>query len=115
LQKKSPRSRGVQLLAVFGGWMALAAAGGALAGSLYDLVLMDVQMPKMDGLEAARHIRAAETESGAGRTRMIALTADAQEEDRDAVLAAGLDGLLVKPLDRGRLCEALDATLVQQL
>jgi PAS domain S-box-containing protein len=83
-------------------WLA-ARAGGAP----YDLVLMDVQMPVMDGLEAARRIRAAEADSGAARTRMLALTANAQSEDRDAALAAGMDGLLVKPLDRERLRDAL--------
>jgi signal transduction histidine kinase/CheY-like chemotaxis protein len=83
------------------------------AGAPYDLVLMDVQMPGMDGLEAARRIRAAETqreaqgESRFPRTRILALTANAQSEDREACLAAGMDGLLVKPLDRERLCEAL--------
>ena len=79
------------------------------AGSPYDLVLMDVQMPGMDGLEAARRIRAAETQAGDKPTRMLALTANAQTEDRDAALDAGLDGLLVKPLDRERLREVLDA------
>jgi signal transduction histidine kinase/CheY-like chemotaxis protein len=82
------------------------------AGAPYDLVLMDVQMPGMDGLEAARRIRAAEAQDqkdGSARTRMLALTANAQSEDREACLAAGMDGLLVKPLDRERLCEALAA------
>jgi signal transduction histidine kinase/DNA-binding response OmpR family regulator len=85
------------------------------AGAPYDLVLMDVQMPGVDGLEAARRIRAAETQregqdqGGSPHTRMLALTANAQSEDREACLAAGMDGLLVKPLDRERLCEALAA------
>jgi signal transduction histidine kinase/CheY-like chemotaxis protein len=79
------------------------------AGQPYDLVLMDVQMPGMDGLEAARRIRAAETQAGDQPTRMLALTANAQSEDRDACLAAGMDGLLVKPLDRERLREAFEA------
>jgi CheY-like chemotaxis protein len=70
---------------------------------------MDVQMPVMDGLEAARRIRTAEAESNAPRTRILALTANAQSDDRDAALAAGMDGLLVKPLDRERLSEALEA------
>jgi CheY-like chemotaxis protein len=84
-------------------------AAARAAGAPYDLVLMDVQMPGMDGLEAARRIRAAEAEAGAKRTRMLALTANAQTEDREACLAAGMDGLLVKPLDRERLREALAA------
>jgi CheY-like chemotaxis protein len=72
---------------------------------------MDVQMPGLDGLEAARRIRAAESEAESSAekrpVRMIALTANASEEDRSACLAAGLDGLLVKPLDRERLCETI--------
>ena len=78
------------------------------AGNPYDLLLMDVQMPGIDGLEAARRIRAAEADSGAPRTRIFALTANAQAEDREACLAAGMDGFLVKPLDRERLREAID-------
>jgi PAS domain S-box-containing protein len=85
-------------------WLAARAAC-----SPYDLVLMDVQMPVMDGLEAARRIRAAEAETDSGHTRILALTATAQSEDREACLAAGMDGLLVKPLDRERLREALEA------
>ncbi len=85
-------------------WLAARASG-----SPYDLVLMDVQMPGMDGLEAARRIRAAEAQAGDKPTRMLALTANVQIEDREAALAAGLDGLLVKPLDRERLREVLEA------
>ena len=66
-------------------------------------------MPGMDGLEAARRIRAAEAQADSPRTRMLALTANAQSEDREACLAAGMDAMLVKPLDRERLREALDA------
>jgi signal transduction histidine kinase/CheY-like chemotaxis protein len=87
-------------------WLAARAAG-----SPYDLVLMDVQMPGMDGMDAARSIRAAEAQAGDKRTRMLALTANAQSEDREAALDAGLDGLLVKPLDRERLREVLQATV----
>jgi CheY-like chemotaxis protein len=80
------------------------------AGSPYDLVLMDVQMPVMDGLEAARRIRALETEPEFGEkpTPVIALTANAFAEDREAALDAGMNGLLVKPLDRERLRETLE-------
>ena len=84
-------------------------AAARAAGKPYDLVLMDVQMPGMDGLQAARRIRAAETQAGDRPVRMLALTANAQSEDRDACLAAGMDGLLVKPLERERLREELDA------
>ena len=83
-------------------------AAARAAGQPYDLVLMDVQMPGMDGLEAARRIRAAEAQAGDRPTRMLALTANAQAEDRAECLAAGMDGLLVKPLDRERVREALE-------
>jgi CheY-like chemotaxis protein len=78
-------------------------------GAPYDLVLMDMHMPGVDGLEAARRIRAAETERDDPATPIIALTANAFAEDREACLAAGMDGFLVKPLDRERLAAALDA------
>ena len=77
------------------------------AGSPFDLILMDLQMPHLDGLEAARRIRAAEIDLGQRPTPIFALTANVLAEDRDAALAAGMDGWLVKPLDRERLQEAL--------
>jgi CheY-like chemotaxis protein len=78
-------------------------------GAPYDLVLMDMHMPGVDGLEAARRIRAAEAERNDRPTPIIALTANAFAEDREACLAAGMDGFLVKPLERDRLAAALDA------
>jgi CheY-like chemotaxis protein len=75
------------------------------AGTPYDLVLMDLHMPVTDGIAATRRIRAAEAEGA--RTTIIALTADVLSEDRDTCLAAGMDGLLTKPLDRERLAEVL--------
>jgi signal transduction histidine kinase/DNA-binding response OmpR family regulator len=85
-------------------WLA-ARAGGAP----FDRVLMDLHMPGMDGLEATRQIRAMETDADAARTPILALTANASAEDRDACLAAGMDGFLIKPLDRERLAAALAA------
>jgi len=76
----------------------------------FDRVLMDLHMPDMDGLEATRRIRTIEAETGALRTPILALTANASAEDRDACLEAGMDGFLVKPLDRERLAAALTAS-----
>jgi CheY-like chemotaxis protein len=79
------------------------------AGTPFDLVLMDVQMPEMDGIEAARRMRHEEAEGLLARTPIIALTANAFAEDREACLAAGMDDILMKPLDRDRLTQALAA------
>jgi signal transduction histidine kinase/CheY-like chemotaxis protein len=77
------------------------------AEAAFDLILMDVHMPDVDGLEAARQIREAEAGRGGPRTPIVALTANAFAEDRDACLSAGMDGFLVKPLERERLVAAL--------
>jgi signal transduction histidine kinase/CheY-like chemotaxis protein len=88
---------------------------GETADGRFDLVLMDVHMPGSDGIAATRHIRALEAERGARRTPIIALTANALDEDRDACLAAGMDGFLTKPLDRERLAAALEMASTKAL
>ncbi|MGO3930020.1 ATP-binding protein [Rhodopseudomonas pseudopalustris] len=76
-------------------------------GAPFDLVLMDVQMPLLDGIAASRQIRTYEAERQSRRTPILALTANSLAEDRAACLAAGMDGFLVKPLDRDRLVGVL--------
>ena len=71
----------------------------------YDVVLMDVQMPEMDGLEATRRI-AARWPAGE-RPRIVAMTANAMQGDREACLAAGMDDYVVKPIRVDALVEAL--------
>jgi signal transduction histidine kinase/DNA-binding response OmpR family regulator len=71
----------------------------------YDVVLMDVQMPDMDGLEAARRI--CEQWQAARRPRIIAMTANAMQGDREQCLDAGMDDYLTKPIRVERLVEAL--------
>jgi signal transduction histidine kinase/CheY-like chemotaxis protein len=77
------------------------------AGAPYDLVLMDIQMPQLDGIETTRRIRAGEASRPGGRTPILALTANTLVEDRYACFEAGMDGFLIKPLDREKLTEAL--------
>jgi CheY-like chemotaxis protein len=68
---------------------------------------MDIQMPQLDGIAAARRIRAHEAGQAGPRTPILALTANALADDRVACLESGMDGFLVKPLDREKLVEAL--------
>jgi PAS domain S-box-containing protein len=77
------------------------------AGTPYDLILMDIQMPRLDGIEVAKRIRAGEAGQPGRRTPILALTANALVEDRYACFEAGMDGFLIKPLDREKLEEAL--------
>ena len=84
-----------------------ACLAAATAEHPYDLLLMDLQMPGGDGVEAVRRIRTLEAERRAPRLPVFALTANAFEEDRAACLAAGMDGFLVKPLERAQLLEVL--------
>jgi CheY-like chemotaxis protein len=77
------------------------------AGTPYDLILMDIQMPQLDGIEATRRIRAREAGQAGRPTPILALTANTLVEDRYACFEAGMDGFLVKPLDRDKLADAL--------
>jgi CheY-like chemotaxis protein/nitrogen-specific signal transduction histidine kinase len=86
-----------------------ARAVAAFAECDWDLVLMDVQMPVMDGPSAARAIRAAEAASGATPTPIIALTANAMSHQVEAYRAAGMDGILAKPIEVAQLYAALAA------
>ena len=81
------------------------------AGSAFDLVLMDLQMPEVDGLAATRAIRAQEQAAGRARVPIIALSASVLEEDHATALAAGMDGFAHKPLDLQRLCAEMARVL----
>jgi signal transduction histidine kinase/CheY-like chemotaxis protein len=85
-----------------------AEAVAALEREPFDLVLMDLQMPGMSGLDATAAIRKRETTTG-GHVRIIAMTARAMASDREQCLAAGMDGYLSKPIDRTLLFEAVEA------
>jgi PAS domain S-box-containing protein len=77
----------------------------AMLDGRYDLLLTDIHMPGMDGIEAARVIRAGEARSGHERTPIVALTADALEDGKRACREAGMDGFLTKPVDPAELEE----------
>ncbi|ABK42825.1 periplasmic sensor hybrid histidine kinase [Magnetococcus marinus MC-1] len=73
----------------------------------YDLILMDIQMPEMDGLSATRTLRSWEREQGTPRTPVLALTAHAFREDREASIEAGCDGHLTKPFKKDELLKTI--------
>ena len=101
----------VRLLEKQGHTVALARNGkeavAALAEGAFDLVLMDVQMPEMDGFEATAHIRRAEEGSGR-RVPIVAMTAHAMKGDRERCFQAGMDGYISKPIQPRELFDAID-------
>ena len=82
-------------------------AVAAVAAHVPDLILMDMQMPGMDGLEATRVIRASR-DSLRRTVPIIGLTANAMASDREACIAAGMNDYLTKPIDRAQLLEKLE-------
>jgi CheY-like chemotaxis protein len=86
-------------------------AADTAGGAGFDLVLMDIHMPDMDGIEAARRIRALyppDARAGQGRPPIVALTANAFPEDRAHYLAGGLDDYLAKPFEKAELAALLE-------
>ncbi|MDX5373057.1 MAG: PAS domain S-box protein [Pseudomonadaceae bacterium] len=83
----------------------------AFLGERFDLLLMDVQMPRLDGLEATRRIRRHEATHGLLPTPIIALTASVLEQDRRAAREAGMDGFASKPLEMDKLLLEMAAVL----
>jgi TMAO reductase system sensor TorS len=96
-------SLGCAAISVENGRLAIEAADTAA----YDAVLMDCQMPVMDGLTATAQIRRREQQSGTARVPIIALTANAMEGDRERCLAAGMDDFLSKPFTQQQLATLL--------
>jgi CheY-like chemotaxis protein/anti-sigma regulatory factor (Ser/Thr protein kinase) len=88
-------------------------AVAAHARQTFDVILMDVQMPDMNGFEATAAIRAAERASTI-RTRIIAMTAHAMKGDRERCLAEGMDDYMSKPIDQTILFEAIERTLTSR-
>ena len=83
------------------------AAVEQVAAQPFDVVLMDVQMPEMDGIEATAAIRRAEAQTG-GHVPIVAMTAHAMKGDRDRFLAAGMDGYVAKPVRPHELYAAVE-------
>ena len=103
--------RGAEVLRVTDGVSALQAAKDAIKRERrrFDAVILDIRMPRLDGIEVARRIRLAEQAEGATRCRLIALSADAFEAAIEAARTAGIDEFLTKPVDLLRLDRALAA------
>ncbi len=93
-----PASTGLEVLALL----------QSAAQPPFDVVLMDVQMPEMDGFQATAQIREREKAAAARRVPIVAMTAHAMAGDRERCLAAGMDGYVSKPIDRNELFAAIE-------
>jgi two-component system, sensor histidine kinase len=87
------------------------AAVEAWASGGFDLILMDVQMPRLDGVGATRRIREREIAEGRARTPIIALTANATEAHAAVYRAAGMDAVVAKPVDLAALVGEMNTQL----
>jgi len=101
---------GAQVERVENGASAVGRARAAVSGDApaCDVILMDLFMPELDGLEATRRIREAEARAGARRTPILALTASALDEDQRAARAAGVDAVLTKPVEFAALAATIE-------
>jgi signal transduction histidine kinase/DNA-binding response OmpR family regulator len=104
-------SRGYQVTVAGNGREAV----DAHANGVFDVILMDCDMPEMDGFEATREIRARESASGGEHIAIVALTANAMAQDRDACLAAGMDDHLGKPFSSATLQGMLDRWMPEKV
>jgi CheY-like chemotaxis protein len=84
----------------------------AWRGQEWDLILMDAQMPQMDGIQATLAIRAAEVAGGRPRTPIIALTANAMAHQAEAYVASGMDSVVRKPIQVAELFAAIELALL---
>ncbi|MCA9672977.1 MAG: response regulator, partial [Myxococcales bacterium] len=101
--RKMLERRGCEVVVVADGREAVDAVKSRRAREPFDMVLMDVQMPRLDGFAATREIRAL----GERELLVVALTANAMSGERERCIARGMDEYLAKPLDESRLDEVL--------
>jgi CheY-like chemotaxis protein len=94
---------GCEVTLAHDGWQAISLAGSRR----FDIVLMDLQMPELDGIAATRSIRALEREQGRSPMPIVALTGNSASDYGEACVAAGMNGFLTKPVG----LEALESTL----
>ena len=103
------------VMQIFGVDLTLAADGleavEAWRAGAFDLILMDIQMPGLDGVTATRRIRVEEAATGRPRTPILALSANALTHQVEAYIAAGMDGHVAKPIELPKLQAALDSVL----
>jgi signal transduction histidine kinase/CheY-like chemotaxis protein len=113
IARKALRRLGFEVVRASDGAAAVGLAAAAARGEAarFELVVMDIRLPGLDGYEAARAIRGIERDLGAHRVAIVALTASAMPGDRRASEAAGIDEFLAKPYDLPRLAQSIERAL----